>query len=105
MSERIYFGKIKEAVEPPNLIEVQLDFYVEFLQKDLPPSKRKIVGLQAVFREVFPIQSYDDKVVLDFVSYDIGEPKMWALVCQRDGRTSSVPFNVPSYVPAETARK
>src|ERR1700756_1060844 len=94
MSERIYFGKIVEAVEPPNLIEVQLDSYVEFLQKDLPPSKRKNVGLQAVFREVFPIQSYDDKVVLDFVSYDIGEPKMSALDCQREGQTFSAPLHV-----------
>ena len=94
MSERIYFGKIKEAVEPPNLIEVQLDSYVEFLQKDLPPSRRKNVGLQAVFREVFPIQSYDDKVVLDFVSYDIGEPKMSALDCQREGQTFSAPLHV-----------
>src|SRR5258708_25571170 len=94
MSERIYFGKIKEAVEPPNLIEVQLDSYVEFLQKDLPPSKRKNVGLQAVFREAFPIQSYDDKVVLDFVSYDIGEPKMSALDCQREGQTLSAPLHV-----------
>ena len=94
MSERIYFGKIKEAIEPPNLIEVQLNSYVEFLQKDVPPSKRKNVGLQAVFREVFPIQSYDDKVVLDFVSYDIGEPKMSALECQREGQTFSAPLHV-----------
>jgi DNA-directed RNA polymerase subunit beta len=94
MSERIYFGKIKEAIEPPNLIEVQLNSYVEFLQKDVPPSKRKNVGLQAVFREVFPIQSYDDKVVLDFVSYDIGEPKMPALECQREGQTFSAPLHV-----------
>src|SRR5580693_4355177 len=94
MSERIYFGKIKEAVEPPNLIEVQLDSYVEFLQKDVSPGRRKNVGLQAVFREVFPIQSYDDKVVLDFVSYDIGEPKMSALECQREGQTFSAPLHV-----------
>jgi DNA-directed RNA polymerase subunit beta len=94
MSERIYFGKIKEAVEPPNLIEVQLNSYVEFLQKDIPLSRRKNVGLQAVFREVFPIQSYDDKVVLDFVSYDIGEPKMSALECQREGQTFSAPLHV-----------
>jgi DNA-directed RNA polymerase subunit beta len=94
MSERIYFGKIKEAIEPPNLIEVQLNSYVEFLQKDVSPSKRKNVGLQAVFREVFPIQSYDDKVVLDFVSYDIGEPKMSALECQREGQTFSAPLHV-----------
>jgi len=94
MSERIYFGKIKEAVEPPNLIEVQLNSYVEFLQKDVPPSKRKSVGLQAVFKEVFPIQSYDDKVVLDFASYDIGDPKMSALDCQREGQTFSAPLHV-----------
>src|SRR3982075_4256276 len=94
MSERIYFGKIKEAIEPPSLIEVQLNSYVEFLQKEILPSKRKNVGLQAVFREVFPIQSYDDKVVLDFVSYDIGEPKMSALECQREGQTFSAPLHV-----------
>jgi DNA-directed RNA polymerase subunit beta len=94
MSERIYFGKIKEAIEPPNLIEVQLNSYVEFLQKDVSPSRRKNIGLQAVFREVFPIQSYDDKVVLDFVSYDIGEPKMSALECQREGQTFSAPLHV-----------
>ena len=64
--ERINFGKIKEAIEPPNLIEVQLNSYVDFLQKDVPPSKRKNTGLQAVFTEVFPIESYDEKVVLDF---------------------------------------
>src|SRR6266403_817472 len=94
MSDRIYFGKIKEAIEPPNLIEVQLNSYVEFLQKDVSPGRRKNVGLQAVFREVFPIQSYDDKVVLDFVSYDIGEPKMSALECQREGQTFSAPLHV-----------
>src|SRR5271166_3043554 len=94
MSDRIYFGKIKEAVEPPNLIEVQLNSYVEFLQKEVSPGKRKNVGLQAVFREVFPIQSYDDKVVLDFVSYDIGDPKMSALECHREGQTFSAPLHV-----------
>ncbi|MBV8224540.1 MAG: DNA-directed RNA polymerase subunit beta [Verrucomicrobia bacterium] len=94
MPDRIYFGKIKEAIEPPNLIEVQLNSYVEFLQKDVPLGKRKNVGLQAVFREVFPIQSYDDKVVLDFVSYDIGDPKMSALECQREGQTFSAPLHV-----------
>src|SRR6266481_1799213 len=94
MSERIYFGKIKEPIEPPNLIEVQLNSYVEFLQKDVSPGRRKNVGLQAVFKEVFPIQSYDDKVVLDFVSYDIGEPKMSALECQREGQTFSAPLHV-----------
>ena len=68
MSERTYFGSIKEAIEPPNLIEVQANSYVDFLQKDVPYSKRKSQGLQAVFKEVFPIESYDEKAVLDFRS-------------------------------------
>ncbi len=94
MSERIYFGKLKEVSEPPNLIEVQVNSYIEFLQKDFSASKRKDIGLQAVFREVFPIQSYDEKVTLDFVSYEIGDPKMSALECQREGQTFSAPLHI-----------
>ena len=81
--ERIHFGTIKEGIEPPNLIEVQLNSYVDFLQKDVPLNKRKNYGLQAVFKEVFPIQSYDEKATLDFSHYEIGEPKLTALEAQR----------------------
>ena len=94
MSDRLYFGKIKEAQEPPNLIEVQLNSYVDFLQKDLAASKRKNSGLQAVFKEVFPIESYDDKATLDFSHYEIGEPKLSALEAQREGQTFSAPLHV-----------
>ena len=65
-TERINFGRIKEVVAPPNLIEIQVDSYFEFLQLDAAPSRRKNLGLQAVFTEVFPIESYDGKIVLDF---------------------------------------
>ena len=44
--------------------------WVEFLQTDVTPSKRKVTGLQAVFKEVFPITSYDEKVTLDFARAD-----------------------------------
>src|SRR3982750_2014188 len=87
-AERIHFGTIKEGIEPPNLIEVQLNSYVDFLQKDVPPSKRKNTGLQTVFKEVFPIESYDEKAVLDFSHYEIGEPKLSALEAPREGQTS-----------------
>ncbi len=52
--ERISFGRIKEVIAPPNLIEVQVNSYKEFLQADMTPSRRKNMGLQAVFTEVFP---------------------------------------------------
>ena len=94
MSERIEFGTIKEGIEPPNLIEVQLNSYVEFLQKNVPFAKRKNSGLQAVFKEVFPIESYDEKAVLDFSHYEIGEPKRTSLEAQREGQTFGAPLHV-----------
>src|SRR5437899_2790671 len=105
MSERIYFGSIKEAIEPPNLIEVQANSYVDFLQKDVPYSKRNNQGLQAVFKEVFPIESYDEKAVLDFSHYDIGEPKLAALEAQREGQTFSAPLHVTFQLKEEKGTK
>src|SRR5213083_1349857 len=92
--ERINFGKIKEIIAPPNLIELQTNSYAEFLQVDVAPTKRKNVGLQAVFKEVFPIESYDGKCVLDYHSYDIGEPKNDWLECLREGVTYGAPLYV-----------
>ena len=105
MSERIYFGSIKEGIEPPNLIEVQANSYVDFLQKDAPFSKRKNQGLQAVFKEVFPIESYDEKAVLDFSHYEIGEPKLSALEAQREGQTYSAPLHVTFQLREEKGTK
>jgi DNA-directed RNA polymerase subunit beta len=93
-SERINFGKIKEIIDPPNLIELQTYSYKEFLQADVPQSKRKELGLQSVFKEVFPIDSYDSKCRLDFHSYEIGEPKLDWLECLREGLTYGAPLYV-----------
>ena len=76
MADRRYFGNIEEVIEPPNLIEVQSKSYEDFLQQDIAPSQRTETGLQAVFKEVFPITSYDETIELDFVAYDIEEPKI-----------------------------
>src|SRR3954470_15856839 len=92
--ERINFGKIKEIIAPPNLIELQTTSYAEFLQLSVAPSRRKSMGLQSVFREVFPIESYDGKCVLDYHSYDIGEPKQDWLECLREGITYGAPLYV-----------
>jgi len=94
MSQRINFGKIKEPHEPPNLIEIQLKSYEEFLQKDVAASKRKDLGLQAVFREVFPIESYDGKMTLDFSQYEIGEPKLSPIQAIREAESFSAPLYV-----------
>ena len=92
--QRINFGRMEEAIEAPNLIEVQLNSYRDFLQKDVPVSRRKNEGLQAVFPEVFPIHSYDEKISLEFVDYEIGDPKVGPLECQREGQTFAAPLYV-----------
>ena len=93
-SERISFGKIHEVIQPPNLIEMQTDSYDEFLQIEVAASKRKTHGLQAVFKEVFPIDSYDGSITLDFHSYEIGAPKMTWLECLREGVTYGAALHV-----------
>ena len=92
--ERQNFGKLREVIQPPNLIEIQINSYLEYLQKDVPQSQRKPQGLEAVFREVFPINSYDERLVLEYVSYTIGDPKNTEIECLREGITYSVPLYV-----------
>ena len=103
--ERINFGKIKEIIAPPNLIELQTNSYAEFLQLDTAPSRRKSVGLQAVFREVFPITSYDSKCELNFHTYDIGEAKNDWLECLREGITYGAPLYVTFHLKEGNATK
>jgi len=105
LAERVHFGKIKEVIAPPNLIELQTNSYREFLQTESPPSKRKNVGLQAVFTEVFPIESYDGKCVLDFRAYEIGEPKHDWLECLREGITFGAPLHVTFLLKEEKGAK
>ena len=69
------FGKIPSIVEIPNLIEVQKRSYETFLQKDVSADRREDVGLQAVFKSVFPIADYNDNALLEFDSYHFGDPK------------------------------
>jgi DNA-directed RNA polymerase subunit beta len=93
-SERINFGKLREVIQPPNLIEIQINSYLDFLQKGVPEKQRKPQGLEAVFREVFPIQSYDERLTLEYVSYTLGDPKNSEIECIREGITYSVPLYV-----------
>ena len=94
-TERINFGKIKEIVAPPNMIELQTNSYTEFLQAAAAPKKRQAhAGLEAVFQEVFPIESYDGKCKLAYDSYEVGEPKIDWLECLREGLTYGAPLYV-----------
>ncbi|MCS6244442.1 MAG: DNA-directed RNA polymerase subunit beta [Opitutus sp.] len=93
-SDRINFGKLREVIVPPNLIEIQITSYLDFLQKGIPEKQRKPQGLEAVFREVFPIESYDARLNLEYVSYTLGDSKNSEIECIREGITYSVPLYV-----------
>ncbi len=73
--ERSTFGKIRSFLPLPNLIDVQRRSYEDFLQMDLLPKERQDVGLQAVFKSVFPFSDFRETCALEFVSYRIGDWK------------------------------
>jgi DNA-directed RNA polymerase subunit beta len=104
-SERANFGKLREVMPPPNLIELQITSYLEYLQKGVPDKQRKPQGLEAVFREVFPIKSYDERLTLEYVSYNIGDAKHSELECLREGITYSVPLYVKLRLREESLNK
>src|SRR5215468_610269 len=88
------FGKIPSIVEIPNLIEVQKRSYETFLQKDVPADRREDIGLQAVFKSVFPIADYNDNALLEFDSYHFGDPKYTVEECHDRGMTFAIPLKV-----------
>src|SRR2546422_10225362 len=88
------FGHIKKIIEIPNLIEIQKRSYEEFLQRNLPATERRDAGLQGVFRSVFPIKDFNETSSLEFVSYNLGEPKYDVDECHQRGMTFAAPLKV-----------
>ena len=69
------FGKIKDDFELPQLLDIQTKSYEDFLQRKVNPEKRRDHGLEEVFREVFPLESYDGQIKLEYISYYLGKEK------------------------------
>jgi DNA-directed RNA polymerase subunit beta len=88
------FGRIKKIIDLPYLIEIQKDSYDLFLQKDVPAAQRQNLGLEGVFRSVFPIKDFNETASLDFVSYTIGEPKYDVEECRQRGMSFAAPLKV-----------
>lgn len=88
------YSKIPELCPIPNLLDIQKKSFEEFLQKFTPPDKRKKQGLQEVFLNVFPIQDFTGNLILDFVSYSLGECKDSDSGCLEKGGTYSAPLEV-----------
>ena len=69
----------------PDLTELQIKSYEDFLQADVPGTERGRPGLESILREVFPIESYDGNLRLEYISYDLGEPRYTPDECRRCG--------------------
>ncbi len=92
--KRVDFSKNENVQEIPNLIQVQQESYEEFLQTDIPLEKRKEIGLQAVFKGIFPIADYNGRASLEFLSYAIGDPKWSEEECRERGMSYQAPIKV-----------
>ena len=88
------FGRIKRIIDLPYLIEIQKNSYELFLQKDSSPAQRENIGLQEVFKSVFPIKDFNETASLEFVSYSLGEPKYDVDECHQRGMTFAAPLKV-----------
>jgi DNA-directed RNA polymerase subunit beta len=88
------FSKRGDALPIPNLIEVQIESYQKFLQQHVEPTKRKNDGLEALLREVFPIESYDGNLRLEYISYDLSEPRYTTDECRALRLTYGMPFRI-----------
>src|SRR3954453_1265589 len=81
------FGKRESVLNVPYLLTMQQDSYVAFLQKDVPPQKRKPEGLQAAFLSAFPIVSHNSMVEMKFIEFNIAKPPFDVRECQQRGLT------------------
>src|SRR6195952_2585004 len=88
------FGKIQEIAQMPNLIEVQRTSYDQFLQLHKPDPARKDEGLEAVFRQVFPIKDFSESSLLEYVDYHFEDPKYDVQECQQRSMTYAAPLKV-----------
>ena len=90
--ERYSFGKIVDRGEMPHFLEFQLNSYEDFLQTKVPPQKRENKGFEAIFNEIFPIESSNGLLKLEYLWYEIhdnDEPLNDELECKKRGKTYS----------------
>ncbi|MBK9264504.1 MAG: DNA-directed RNA polymerase subunit beta [Polyangiaceae bacterium] len=87
-------GRVRRIIDVPNLIDIQKSSYDKFLQMSIPPHEREEVGLQAVFRSVFPIKDFNGTSELVFVSYNLEPPKYDVEECRQRGMTYAAPIKV-----------
>ncbi len=90
--ERVSFGKIPIGVELPNLLDIQLKSYHEFLQANVDPEKRERHGLQMIFSEIFPVSDIRENFTIEFVKYHLGTKRYSIRECRERNMTFAAPL-------------
>jgi DNA-directed RNA polymerase subunit beta len=93
-SKQRNFGRIHDEHPVPDLTEIQTRSYERFLQADVVPEKRADFGLEGVFREIFPIESYDKTLKLEYIKFDLGKPRYEPDECRQLRLTYGRPLHV-----------
>src|ERR1700759_5692515 len=88
------FGSGREQTQIPDLTKIQTESYALFLQEDLTSDKRKDIGLESVLREIFPIESYDKTIALEYLRYELGKPRYGPDECRQLRLPYGRPFRV-----------
>ncbi|MBP9674538.1 MAG: DNA-directed RNA polymerase subunit beta [Bacteriovoracaceae bacterium] len=88
------FNQFKQAMDPPGLMQIQLDSFEEFLQKGIAPARRTDTGLQGVFKSIFPIYDFNKTACLEFVNYTLEDPKYSVKECRERGLSYESPLKV-----------
>ena len=88
------FGRVRDVLGIPDLVEIQKRSYKNFLQEDTAPTKRKCIGLEALFRETFPIESYDKKMLLEYICYELEKPHYTHTQCRQLRLTYGYPLKI-----------
>src|SRR5436305_2515989 len=89
------FGRFGDTVDVPPLTDIQTRSYERFLQLDVLPDQRTPTGLEGVLREIFPIESYNDKnLSLQYLHYELGKPRYGPDECRQLRLTYGRPFKV-----------
>src|ERR1700744_5919010 len=88
------FGRIPEAVQMPNLIEVQRSSYEQFLQREVRSGQRNDEGIEAVFKSVFPIKDFNERAVLEYVACEFEDPKYDVEECVQRAMTYAAPLKL-----------
>ncbi|MCU0681133.1 MAG: DNA-directed RNA polymerase subunit beta [Polyangiaceae bacterium] len=98
-------GRVARIIDVPNLIDIQKSSYDKFLQSNRPAHEREDIGLQAVFRSVFPIKDFQGSSELVFVSYNLERPKYDVDECRQRGMTYAAPIKVTTQLMIYNARE